>query len=171
MARSRDASDVRRVPLICRSPDVLKDSTMSNTLYDQDFYAWANEQAALLRAGKLEAADIEHIAEEIESMGRSEKRELINRLTVLLIHLLKWRYQPALRSGSWRLTIEEQRYRLEDHLADNPSLKAQLDRVMHDAYRRARLGAERETGLLRTAFPEVCPFSFDEAIRGDFWPD
>ena len=77
---------------------------MSNSLYERDFYAWANEQAALLRAGKLDSADIENIAEEIESMGRSEKRELINRLAVLLLHLLKWRFQPGLRGNSWRAT-------------------------------------------------------------------
>ena len=89
---------------------------MTNSLLRQDFYAWANEQAALLRAGRLTEADIENIAEEIESMGRSEKRELVNRLTVLLLHLLKWQFQPALRGNSWRLSIEKQRYRLEDHL-------------------------------------------------------
>jgi hypothetical protein len=86
---------------------------MSNaTLYDQDFHAWANEQAALLRAGRLSEAGIAHIAEEIESMGRSEKRELVNRLAVLLTHLLKWQHQPGHRGNSWRLAIEEQRERL-----------------------------------------------------------
>ena len=114
---------------------------MKNSLYDRDFYAWANEQAALLRAGRLAEADIENIAEEIETMGRSEKRELINRLTVLLLHLLKWQFQPALHGNSWRLTIEEQRYRLEDHLKDNPSLKAQLGQAMRDAYRLALVEA------------------------------
>ena len=98
---------------------------MSNALYERDFYAWANEQAALLRAGKLDRADIDNIAEEIESMGRSEKRTLVSRMSVLLLHLLKWRYQPAFRGTSWRLTIMEQRYRLADHLRDNPSLKGQ----------------------------------------------
>ena len=88
-------------------------STKNATLYDTDFYAWANEQAALLRAGRLSEADIENIAEEIESMGRSERSELVNRLTVLLVHLLKWRYQPGLRGRSWRLTIEEQRDQLD----------------------------------------------------------
>src|ERR1700685_1873301 len=77
--------------------------------YDRDFYAWANKQAALLRAGKLSEADFEHIAAEIESMGKTEKRELVSRLTVLLLHLLKWRFQPELRSPSWRLSVEEQR--------------------------------------------------------------
>lgn len=90
----------------------MSDSTFN--LYTEDFYAWANQQAALLRAGKLEAADIAHIAEEIESMGRGEKRELINRLAMLLMHLLKWQYQPGLRGNSWRLTIREQRIRLRN---------------------------------------------------------
>ena len=94
-------------------------------LYEQDFYAWANEQAALLRAGRLSEADIEHIAEEIESMGKTEKRELVSRLTVLLLHLLKWQHQPTHRGTVWRLTLEEQRNQIEDHLADNPS--SQID--------------------------------------------
>jgi hypothetical protein len=144
---------------------------MSNSLYEQDFYAWANEQAALLRAGKLADADIENIAEEIESMGRSEKRELVNRLTVLLLHLLKWQFQPGLRGNSWRLSIEEQRYRLEDHLNDNPSLQAQLDKAMRDAYRLALIEAERETGLARETFPPQCSYSFGEAMRPEFWPE
>ena len=93
---------------------------MSNSLYDRDFYAWANEQAALLRAGKLTEADIENIAEEIESMGRSEKRELVSRLTILLQHLLKWQFQPGRHSTSWRLSIENTRLQLEDHLRRQP---------------------------------------------------
>lgn len=146
-------------------------ATKNATLYDTDFYAWANEQAALLRAGRLSEADIENIAEEIESMGRSEKRELVSRLTVLLLHLLKWRYQPALQSNSWRRTIEQQRLHLEEHLADNPSLKSQLDQLITSAYRHARVEAEHETGLLRETFPVTCPFTYDEAMNPDFWPD
>ncbi len=144
---------------------------MSNSLYERDFYAWANEQAALLRAGKLDSADIENIAEEIESMRRSEKRELVNCLAVLLLHLLKWSFQPAFQSTSWRLTIEEQRLRLEDHLKDKPSLKAQVGVAMSTAYRLARVEAVRETGLVRSTFPETCPFTFDQATSEDFWPD
>ena len=141
------------------------------TLYDTDFYAWANEQAALLRAGRLSDADIENIAEEIESMGRSEKRELVSRLTVLLLHLLKWRYQPGYRGNSWRLSVEEQRIQASDHLNDNPSLKSQLDDAMRGAYRLARVQAARETGFDRETFPADCPFTFDEAMNPDFWPD
>ncbi|HEY3718618.1 MAG TPA: DUF29 domain-containing protein [Roseiarcus sp.] len=82
---------------------------MSDSNYDSDFYAWANEQAALLRAGRLGQADIEHIAQEIESMGRTEKRELVSRLRVLLVHLLKWRFQPTGRGSSWKASIRVQR--------------------------------------------------------------
>jgi hypothetical protein len=144
---------------------------MSNSLYDRDFYAWTHEQAALLRSGRLDAADIDNIAEEIESMGRSEKRELVSRLAVLLQHLLKWRFQPDFRSNSWRLTIEEQRNSLADHLDENPSLRAQLDRALETAYRSARLKAAAETGLARDSFPEVCPFTCEQAMSQAFWPE
>src|ERR1700677_2702094 len=120
-------------------------SSKNATPYDTDFYAWANEQAALLRAGRLSEADVENIAEEIESMGKSERRELVNRLTVLLVHLLKWRYQSSLRGRSWALTIEQQRLRLGRHLSQNPSLKSQMDEALVDAYEDARIDAERET--------------------------
>lgn len=142
-----------------------------SSLYDTDFYAWANEQAALLRAGKLSAADIEHIAEEIESMGRSEKRELVSRLEVLLLHLLKWRFQPALRGASWEATITVQRDDLSDHLRDNPSLKAKLDEVMVDAYRKAAIRAVGETGLSKGTFPDRCPWMFEQIMDEGFWPD
>jgi hypothetical protein len=145
---------------------------MSNQqLYDQDFYAWANEQAGLLRSGRLAEADIEHIAEEIETMGKGEKRELVNRLAVLLLHLLKWQHQPVFRGTSWRLTIEEQRNRLEDHLADNPSLKSSLSETIANAYRLAVLGAARETGMERSAFSTVCLWSIQQVMDPAFYPE
>jgi hypothetical protein len=140
-------------------------------LHDQDFYAWANEQATLLREGRLSEADIEHIAEEIESMGRSEKRELISRSTVLLLHLLKWQFQPNHRGISWRVSIENARDDISDHLDDNPSLKAQLDACMIAAYRRARRQAAAESGLAQAVVPLSCPWSFDQAMDADFWPE
>jgi hypothetical protein len=140
-------------------------------LYDLDFYAWSREQAGLLRAGQIERADIEKIAEEIESMGRTERRELIGRLTILLTHLLKWRFQPALRGRSWRLSIEGQRLDIEDHLADNPSLKSELIAAIAQAYRRALIEASRETGLDGSTFPPACPYAFEEMMSPDFWPD
>jgi len=143
---------------------------MSNT-YESDFYGWAMEQAALLRAGRLDVADIANIAEEIESMGRGEKRELVNRLSVLLLHLLKWRFQPGFRSPSWQSTIREQRIRLRKHLTDNPSLKGNLDESFSEAYELAVIGASRETGLPESQFPKSIPYRYEQAVDDRFWPD
>lgn len=144
---------------------------MSDGLYDRDFYAWANQQAALLRAGKLSAADVEHIAEEIESMGRSEKRELESRLEILLLHLLKWQFQPERRGTSWEVSITNSRDQLADHLVDNPSLKVKLPEAIEKAYRRARRDARAETGLPEATFPAECPWPFEVLMDEAFWPE
>ncbi len=145
---------------------------MSNPqLYGQDFYAWANEQAALLRAGRLSEADIEHIAEEIESIAKREKRELVERLTTLLVHLLKWRFQPAFQSNSWRLTIEIQRVKLDYYVAESPSLKHSIEETIKAAYGFAIPGAVGETGLDRSAFPLVCPWSYGQMMDLNFFPE
>lgn len=144
---------------------------MGNSLYEQDFHAWALQQAELLRTRQLDCADLDNIAEEIESMARSEKRELTSRLTVLLLHLLKWQYQPGFRSRSWQLTIKGQRRSVSRHMKENPSLKSYLDQSMSDAYGDATIEAQRETGLGAETFPVTCPFTFDQAINDDFWPD
>jgi hypothetical protein len=141
------------------------------SLYERDFYAWANQQATLLRTGKLSDADIAHIAEEIESMGKAEKRELVSRLTVLLAHLLKWRYQPPYRGPSWEVTIRNQRRDLTDHLADNPSLSARLPEALASSYERAVDNAYAETGLPKATFPPHCPWPFDQILDAQFWPD
>lgn len=139
-----------------------------DTNYDKDFYKWSNRQAKLLRSGRLNDADIEHIAEEIESMGKSEKRELVSRLTALLLHILKWDYYPTKQSKSWEFTIKEQRLRIEYHMEDNPSLKSKLDEVMEKAYRVAKVQAGRETELGENIFPEVSPYTFDEVMERTF---
>lgn len=146
---------------------------MSNaSKYETDFYAWANEQASLLRSGRLSAADIENIAEEIESMGRSEKRELASRLAVLLTHLLKWQFQPGLRGNSWRLTIKEQRRQLVKHLSENPSLgtQAHLDDAIADAYETALIEVQKETGLSEATFPAACPYAPTDILNAEFLP-
>jgi len=143
---------------------------MSSNLYDQDFYAWANEQAALLRAGKLSEADIDNIAEEIESMGKSEKRELVSRLNVLFLHLLKWQFQPGHRGFSWRNSIRIQRLAISSHMADNPSLKSKLPQVIEQAYGTALIEAATETGLPESTFPSDCPWTYDQMMNADFWP-
>lgn len=136
--------------------------------YEQDFYAWTQEQANLLRSGQWQLIDIQNLAEEIEDMGRAEKRELESRLEVLLMHLLKWQFQPSLRSRSWQLTIKEQRLRLQRHLKQNPSLKSVIPDLFADAYRLAVVKAEQETGL--DIFPDVCPYDFDQVISEGFLP-
>ncbi len=141
------------------------------TRYDQDFYAWSREQADLLRSGNAVEADLENIAEEIESMGKSEKREFMSRLTVLILHLVKWRYQPAKRSRSWRLSVAGQRMDIEELLKDNPSLRPTMSDSIGQAWRRALIEAEKETGLEASTFPAACPWSADQISSDDFWPE
>ena len=134
------------------------------SLYEQDFYQWTQEQAALLKAGTLAQLDIENLIEEVESMGRSEKRELVSRLAVLLAHMLKWDYQPSRQGKSWELTIKGQRLELFDVLEDSPSLKPQLPSAIEKAYRKAVLLAVGETSLSESTFPEVCPYSIEQIM-------
>ena len=142
-----------------------------STNYETDFYAWANEQAALLRSGRLAEADIAHIAEEIESMGKTEKRELASQLTLLLLHLLKWKCQPGRRSRGWEASIRLRRNLLADHLDDNPSLKAIIPTVTKKSYQIAVLEAVAQPGFPGSTFPGSCPWSFDEMMDPDFWPE
>lgn len=138
--------------------------------YDKDFYAWTIEQAALLRAGRLNEIDLENMAEEIESLGRSTRSELVNRLAVLIAHLLKWQVQPDFQSRSWQLTIEEQRHQVRTILEDNPSLRAKLAESFDQACQRAILRARRETGLDRQAFPSSSPWTLDQVLDRAFYP-
>ena len=140
------------------------------TTYDRDFYRWAMEQANLLRSGRLTEIDVEHLIEEIENMGRSEKRELESRLKVLLTHLLKWQFQPSHRERSWELTIKEQRRAIAHLLKDNPSLKSQLEEILNDAYELAILAAARETGLDEQVFPQRCPWESEQLLDIRFLP-
>lgn len=137
---------------------------------DADFYAWSLEQAALLRAGRIGEADVAAIADEIESMGKTEKRELVGRLTGLLLHLLKWVHQPERRGAFWRLSIANARDEIADLLDDNPSLKPQLGEAVASAYRYARRKAAIETELPESDFPDVCPWPAETACDEAFWP-
>jgi len=143
----------------------------TKTLYDADFYAWTQEQAKLLRDRQWDQVDLENIIEEIESLGRQERSELRNRLTVLLGHLLKWQFQPNMRSRSWRMTIREQRRQIREHIEENPSLQPYIPEAMNKAYEGGKMLAASETSLETEAFPEGCPYSFEEAIDDSFFPD
>jgi hypothetical protein len=144
-----------------------------STSYEHDVVAWANEQAALLRAGELSAIDVVHIAEEIEDVGKSEQRELASRVAVLLAHLLKWQLQPVLRGKSWQFTIRTQRMDVAYLLSEAPSLRGKFADAAWLAlvWARARGEASRETGLDLDVFPEACPWPMDRVLDPDFFPD
>ena len=139
--------------------------------YEEDFYAWTVEQARLLRLGELSAIDAANIAEEIESMGRSDRRAIESRLTVLLTHLLKWREQPSLRGASWSGTIREQRRRIEKLLRESPSLRPFVSEALAEAYGEAREDAAEQAGLPETDFPAECPFTVEQVLSRDFLPE
>ncbi len=142
-----------------------------STPYETDVIAWANEQAALLRAGRLAEIDIVHIAEEIEDVGKSEQRELASRMSLLLAHLLKWRYQPERRGSSWQRTIKEQRRAIAARIAETPSLKVSLDNALwlEGVWADAVARAVEETGI--DLFPETCPWTVPQVLDPRFQPD
>ena len=140
-------------------------------LYDQDFNLWLVEQVEHLRQGRVSELDVENLAEEVESIGRSDKREIYNRLTVLMTHLLKVQFQPEKRTRSWRSTIREQRRQLRLVFQDSPSLEKTYALTIFDAaYEDARRDASEETRLDLETFPLSCPYSLeqvlDEALEG-----
>ena len=144
---------------------------MAGIAYDIDIAAWAQEQSRLLRAGRFDSLDIEHIAEEIEDVSKSEQRELASRMAVLLAHLLKWQFQPERRGNSWRRTIIAQRKEIAYHLEEAPSLKAKLTDVrwFDMVWSKALAQAASDTGL--DVFPEICPWVTDEILGQEFWPE
>ena len=129
--------------------------------YERDFYSWLMEQARLVREGRWSAIDRDNLAEEIESLGREQFNKLESALRVLLLHLLKWDYQPERRSRSWELSIKEQRIAVQDVLDDNPGLTPRIPEATARAYRRARIEAAKETELDMDVFPATCPYDFE----------
>ncbi|QTA88855.1 DUF29 domain-containing protein [Desulfonema magnum] len=140
-------------------------------VYDQDFYLWLCQNTELLREGRIEEIDIENIAEELDAMGKSQHRELLSRLRVLFAHLLKWQFQPDHRSGSWKGTILEQRYQIEQLLEMSPSLKHKMEQKISKAYNKAVGYAAAETGISKSVFPKTCPYVLEEALDEDFYPE
>jgi Domain of unknown function DUF29 len=136
--------------------------------YESDLYEWTKEQADALRRRAPNALDWDNLAEEIEALGTSQRGEIRSRLKVLLVHLLKWKYQPEWRRGSWRGSIREAGDQIDDVLDDNPSLRTYPADCLPKAYARARLKTLDQTGLL--SLPEACPCTIDEILDGDFLP-
>jgi hypothetical protein len=141
--------------------------------YDEDFYAWTQTQAALLRTEKASDLDYVNLAEEIESLGKRDRRELGSQLEVLVMHLLKWRYQAARRThdASWRRTVRTQRTEISALLADSPSLRPYGPTLLTQRYPKARADALEETGLPDAVMPRTCPWSFTQLLDEAFWPE
>ena len=144
--------------------------TSTSSLYETDFYAWTQEQAQLLRNHQFDSIDLENLIEEVESLGRQERRELENRLSILIAHLLKWEYQPEKRSRSWLSTIRVQRRDSSKLLRKNPSLKPDIDEIIIDAYDNAKDLAMGETNLPKRTFPAECLYSVAEILDEKFYP-
>ncbi|ACK65312.1 protein of unknown function DUF29 [Rippkaea orientalis PCC 8801] len=138
------------------------------TLYETDFNLWLEKTVELLKQKKLDQLDIENLIEEIEAIGRSEKKGLRSNLEQLLMHLLKWKHQPNKRTGSWECSILEHRNRMLEDLEEIPSFQPYFDEVLDQCYQNARKYAEAETCLSLDTFPEVCPFTKIEILNPDY---
>jgi DNA-binding transcriptional regulator YdaS (Cro superfamily) len=171
------AADIERISGIPRSrlrPDVFQNSIVpgidNGSQYDQDYFAWLDDQVNHLAAGRFSSLDLNNLIDEIRDLGRAEKREIQSRLGVLLIHLLKWWRQPEKRSGSWRATMIEQRARILKRLQESPSLRNFPGEILEEEYHLARASAAAETDLNESVFPKNCPFTIDQVLDPDFLP-
>lgn len=139
----------------------------NHTLYDEDLAAWVDREVGHLKSGRLDRLDVPHLIEELEGMAGNLRRELKNRLRILLAHLLKWQFQPKRRSRSWAGTIVEQRDQIAALLEESPSLQGYLEEAALSAYPRAVRLAAIETGLPRSTFPAELPYSLSRILEGE----
>jgi hypothetical protein len=152
------------------NPKTTKTPMSALNLYETDFYAWTQEQATLLRSQQWSHIDLPNLIEEIESLGKQQRQELRNRLSVLIGHLLKWEHQPQRRSRSWLATLRIQRRDTLRLLKDNPSLKPYLDDALKEAYENARDLAMAGTDLPEQTFPLSCSYNLTEVLDDRFYP-
>tara|TARA_E500000178_G_scaffold177953_1_gene176682 strand:+ start:70 stop:501 length:432 start_codon:yes stop_codon:yes gene_type:complete len=139
-------------------------------LYEQDLFAWTQQQVNLLTHQRWHELDVENLIDELEGMARRDRREMINRLIILIAHLLKWEFEPDHQSGSWRGSIQEQRLQLNGLLEDSPSLHQQFIESLEKAYPQAVKLASKETELPTTKFPNECPYELAQLLDEDFLP-
>ncbi len=151
-------------------PETPKAALPQPRLYETDFYAWTQEQASLLRDHQWSQIDLQNLVEEIESLGKQQRQELRNRLSVLIGHLLKWQYQPQYRSRSWLATLRIQRLDTVELLEENPSLNSYLEEALYKAYLKGVALAVRETDLPGRTFPSECPYDLREILNDSFYP-
>ncbi len=155
-------------------PQFLKAVAIPRTeepLYETDYYAWIQQQADALRDGRLNDLDVVNLLDEVEDLGKSERRSVESRQEVLHMHLLKWLIQPERRGASWEATIREQRRKLTGLLRENPSLKSMPSENLDEVHEIAVLKAVQETGMAPEAFPATSPFTVEQTLDPDFWPD
>jgi hypothetical protein len=151
-------------------PATLAKSQTAAKLYDRDFYEWTAAQASALRENRPGGIDWANLAEEIESLGKSDKRRIASNLNVLVLHLLKWCYQPSKRKADWKGSIVEHRTRIRTLIADSPSLGTYPGGILDEEYASARLKAIGQTGLPESCVPETCPFAIEDILDPGFWP-
>ncbi|KJR40314.1 protein of unknown function DUF29 [Candidatus Magnetoovum chiemensis] len=160
------------MPNTIQEPVEQEKAIKEQSLYETDFYAWSLKTAELIRQGRITELDLENIAEEIESLGRNNKRELLSRLSVLIMHLLKWQFQSNKHSKSWKATIRTQRDEVEFLVRDNPSLKYGIENIICEAFLKARLRFEDETGIsYKKTLPETCPYTWEQITKQGFMPE
>ena len=153
-----------------RAADTATDRTAS-AAYERDFFAWTQDQAALLRDGRYADLDVPNLIDEVETLGRTSRRAIESRLKVLVVHLLKWRFQPERRSRSWRSTIVEQRTQIARELRESPSLRSYPKIALDEDYPLIRMLAANETDRDETLFPATCPFGIEEILDPEFLPE
>ncbi len=144
---------------------------MNPKLYEQDYYLWLKKTVNALQEGRLSELDIENLAEEINDMAKNQQRAVKSNLTVILWHLLKYKYQSKKRNNSWRLTLFEHRDRLAEAFLESPSLKPLFQEIFEECYQKARKKAAIETELSINTFPEECPSTQEEVLDFEYLPD
>ena len=142
--------------------------TKTSSLYETDYLRWIESNLEKLRHKNYQEVDWENLLEEIEDMGRSERRALESNLIVLLLHLLKWQYQPKKRTGSWERSILEHRRRIKKALKESPSLKSYLSNIIEESYQETIKQAKAETKLPLDTFPQKCPYSLISILDDQF---
>jgi hypothetical protein len=148
-----------------KTPTESSPPSQSGTRYEDDRYTWAQEQAALLRAGRLTELDAQNVAEELGDVAKMIEHQLESSIAVLTLHLLKWDHQPERHSRSWDSTVREQRRRILRLIKKNPGLKGALTEALHEGYLDGRDRAIGETNIDKSVFPVSCPYTFEEMMQ------
>jgi Domain of unknown function DUF29 len=143
----------------------------ATTLYEADFAQWAEQTAQMLKDGRLSEVDLENLIEEVEDLSRRERDALYSNLKIILLHLLKWEFQPHKQTNSWRASIREHRQRIKQQVKKSPSLKAYPEEILSECYAEARELASDETGLPLMTFPAECPYAITDILDTAFLPD